>query len=133
MKLLESLVGKVITNIEGDNTNINNSEKLIFHTECGLKYEFYHDQDCCECVLIEDIVGNLDDLIGSPIKMSEYNSSQNTTDCGSETWTFYKFATIKGYVTIRWRGESNGCYSESVSLKVIDADGRCQEEYHNDF
>lgn len=92
-------------------------EELVFTSDSGEKFIFYHSQDCCEYVHIEDIEGNLSDLEGSPLLQAEESSSDAEYAGESGTWTFYKFATIKGYVTVRWLGTSNGYYSEGVSLR----------------
>src|SRR5690625_1026902 len=110
------LLGKTIEIIRN-----NDNEELIFDTTSGESYKMYHEQDCCESVYIEEIIGNLDDLLGSPITMAEEVVQDGEgSDWGTSTWTFYKFATNKGYVTIRWLGESNGYYSESVSFRKIE-------------
>jgi len=96
--------------------------------QSGKEFRMYHDQDCdqCEIVSIEDINGDLDDLIGVPLLQAEEVTSHENPegitkkDQDSFTWTFYKFATIKGYVTIRWYGASNGWYSESITIEQIN-------------
>jgi|WetSurMetagenome_2_1015567.scaffolds.fasta_scaffold288365_3 hypothetical protein len=119
------MLGKTITAIRVED------EQIIFTDKDGTQFVFYHDQDCCESVTIEDIIGDLTDLLESPLTTSEeVVHEQNDNPEGTPkkeyheefTWTFYKFATAKGYVTIRWYGESNGYYSESVNIKTIPAD-----------
>lgn len=114
------LLGKTITNIDGLEKE---GLEVIFTCADGKKYKMSHHQDCCENVWIEDISGNVSDLIGYPITMAEEESNSDNPPLGeydeSYTWTYYKLATIKGYVTIRWYGESNGYYSESVDFEEI--------------
>lgn len=50
----------------------------------------------------------------------ETEGEYKTTDWGDEQWTFYKFASAKGYVTVRWYGESNGYYSTSVYFEEVE-------------
>lgn len=113
------LLHKTITNINVDRT----LNEIRFQISDGSIYLLFHEQDCCEIVVIEDICGDLDDLINSPITLAEESTSFPHPESftvkslqGSFTWTFYKLATVKGYVTIRWFGESNGYYSESVQF-----------------
>ena len=102
-------------------------DEIIFDTVDGMAYKMYHIQDCCESVTVEDINGELDWLVGSEILIAEESTSdENPPDAtppeyqDSFTWTFYKIATAKGHVVIRWYGQSNGYYSESVAFFRID-------------
>lgn len=108
------LVGQVLVKVEGDI----GSGTIDFYCEDGSEYQLYHEQDCCESVRVEDIVGDFEDLIGFPILFAredtEYGGSDEYGE--SSTWTFYNIGTNKGVVTLRWLGESNGYYSESVSF-----------------
>ena len=121
-KPFSDLIGKTLVKVE----IIENSE-IVFTTDSGDAYKMFHDQDCCEHVDIESIVGDIDDLIGNPILMAEEATGETAQpECWtpeeyeeSYTWTFYKLGTVKGYVDIRWYGSSNGYYSESVSFVLI--------------
>lgn len=110
---IEELEGKTLVRVE----QLSDPDDYIeFETEDGEVYVMYHSQDCCESVDIEDISGDLGDLIGYPIISAYESSNSGENDWGSETWTFYSVATVKGSVTIRWYGSSNGYYSESVDF-----------------
>lgn len=81
-----------------------------------VRYILYHDQDCCESVTVEEIIGDLEDLENLPLLISREDTNADGPELDEESyqWTFYNFATYKGYVTIRFLGVSNGYYSEEV-------------------
>lgn len=108
-----NLLGKTVIGIEVlERSKEIYQDELLFHCEDGLTMSMTHWQDCCEWVYIEDIVGDLADLIGSPILQAEEVTEENFEREG--LWTFYKLATAKGYVTLRWYGESE-YYSLAVN------------------
>jgi hypothetical protein len=133
------LVGVVLDGVTGKVGD----DALRFTFSDGRTAKMHHSQDCCESVTLIDICGDLDDLVGSPVLYAEEVSdshdkrgiapwqrskSDEFFDAlkddnfrepdDSFTWTFYRIGTVKGAVTLRWLGESNGYYSESVDFDL---------------
>ena len=115
-----------IVKVEGYNKE---SEKLLLYCKNKKVVEFYHEQDCCENVWLEDgdgLASAFDiftDCDWCKLEVVERcNGDEGVLPLDkyddSYTWTFYKFTTNKGYDTIRWYGTSNGYYSESVDFRI---------------
>lgn len=117
---LNKCVGKVVTEVQisGDDATLK--------FEDGSSIYLYHDQDCCETVYIESVVGDVLDLVGEVLMVAEVVDGETPNDFEfgyapeSFTWTFYKFRSRKGEIVIRFLGESNGYYSESVSVRYSE-------------
>ena len=115
--VMPSMVGRTMVSAKGEKGD----DEISFVSSDGYVFKFFHEQDCCEHVRVEDIDGDLTDLLNNPITLAEVaTSADSRPDEWSEswTWTFYKFATVKASITVRWLGESNGYYSESVQAMV---------------
>lgn len=89
----------------------------------GSIFKLSHKIEDNENVYIDDITGDLNDLLGSPILQAEESTniespvwSKKNSGYTSCTWAFYKIATVKGWVDIRFFGGSNSYYSTSVDL-----------------
>ena len=124
--VIKELQGKTFTKVEKNDEHLEN-DTIKFHKSTPNEWTedyvlMFHEQDCCEAVWIESIVGDLSDLENTPILLAEEVVSYSTPEedeanWGTETYTFYKLRTIKGSVDIRWVGASNGYYSEAVSVE----------------
>ena len=114
IKVFESMIGQTIKSIHGGAGD----EEIIFNSPTH-EFILIHNQDCCESVSIEDICGDINDLIGSPLIEAEEVSGETPSgfddkEYESYTWSFYRFGTAKGSIVVRWFGSSNGCYSETA-------------------
>ena len=113
------LKGKTITSIQGINSD---DSDTIITTSDGSIYTLTHIQDCCECVRVYGTVGNIDDILNAEVIIAEDTNpidNPNAPDYKyyeSATWSQFRIGTNKGTFEIWWLGESNGYYSESVSV-----------------
>ena len=113
---VSDLVGRVVTHID-----IADDEMRIT-CEDGSQFLFYHEQDCCENVYICGVDGDPQALVGYQLLMVDESEGDDEPDCEyRESWTAtrFTFRTTNDTLIVRWIGESNGYYSESVDLREI--------------
>jgi len=111
------MIGSILTKITGLEKE---SNEVLIYTKDGYM-RVYHEQDCCETVELEDFEMSAMSLVGGTILSFEEVSGEIPPDDNydSVTWTFYKLETTKGGLWMRWCGESNGYYSESVDIHWV--------------
>ena len=105
----EQIQGMTITAVVYKEVN----ESLLIHLNTHV-LEMLHHQDCCETVYLADVVGSFEDLIGHPLLEVSESIVDIATEDMSSTASYYNFKTIKASVQLRWVGESDGYYSETV-------------------
>ena len=118
---ISDLIGKRIVSVHGLDAG---SERVTIDCDDGSKYSMFHQQDCCESVWLEDVCGDVNDLVDALVidARSENNADSAfpegmVLECGE--WTFYIIQTDKGCVTLRWLGDSNGYYSTDARFERI--------------
>lgn len=118
MKALDisDLVGRVFTGVNVAACSVDDVSvyvSLYAHDACVY---FGHVQQCCESVGLDEVHGDTMDLVGSPVLKATLETGGAEDDNGTSSWAFYHIATMKGYVTFRFGGSSNGYYSEEVCI-----------------
>jgi hypothetical protein len=114
------LKGKTITAINGVKTD---DTLTTITTSDGIVFTLEHEQDCCEDVRVYGTVGNIDDILNAEVTVAEDTTTMDNPNAPdykayeSATWSQFRIGTDKGTFEIWWLGESNGYYSESVSVR----------------
>lgn len=115
--------GKTIQEIRGCKKH--SDEVTIIFTD-GSCLKFYHQQSCCETVLLEDFDITPEWLVNSNIISVEERISRSGEGVKplndwdeSYTWSFYVIKTSSSTMVLRWYGESNGWYSETVNIDYL--------------
>lgn len=101
MAEIQEMIGEIFVSVQGATAG---SERIEFQTEDGRRFCFFHEQDCCEAVAVEEIIGDIGDLLNTPIvSATETSNEEKHPTCHGlvQEWTFYDFRTHKSTVTIR--------------------------------
>jgi hypothetical protein len=122
---IEKIKGQTPIEIDGMHEG---SQEVVIKTKEGGKLVLSDPGDYSTVEIVQ-VDGDPLDLLGLPLEMAEEVSNvepgptdEQLRNDDSFTWTFIKFATVAGYVTLRWYGSSNGYYAEQPSVGYTGPD-----------
>ena len=135
----EYLKGKTIVEVLYDNKPVDLEDQkdevdvdtVRFVLDTGESLVLYHERECCESVWLSDVTGDWRYILNETILFAELTTSSRLTEGADpeeawpdeyENWSFYKLATNRGFITLAWKGVSNGYYSTSVQLEIFNPD-----------
>lgn len=130
MSDLDNIIGSTILAVDGCTVG---SDKVTIHTSKGI-LRLYFDNDyygsCFVDVRVEDITGDLHDLIDGVVSVAEERSDQ-VGDRGDyrTKWTFYTIRTTRGDLDLRWLGKDNGYYGVSVYTNWSEKEEEEEDEW----
>jgi hypothetical protein len=78
-----------------------------------------HVRECEEEVYIANDTESLSNIVGSYLREIRVTTEKKSLENVSTTWTFVNIQTDKDSCNLRWVGESNGYYSETVQVEDI--------------
>jgi hypothetical protein len=123
-KAFDAFAGATIASVSTDAPDTDETIRplLAFHATDGRVLVLGHWQDCCESVYLTNWEGSDGDYItGATFRGAEVRTTRRVTEWGdSTTSTFYEVATSKGSLTLSFQGSSNGYYSESVDVVLLE-------------
>lgn len=91
------------------------------------EFIIYHEQDCCETVSCQGVIGVIPELPFTITKITETDVLSEDDDGVSEEQEYF-FFTNKGDFSVQFSGSSNGYYGTAVSITPIYRDRR---NYYN--
>ena len=123
IQTLEDLEGDTILRVTG---LYKESSEVLFFFEAGV-LRMMHPGVCCSEGLLEDFEGNAEDFIGRPLTKIEVSSnpaSEKNNGNKEYDWTFYKLRSDKGYLDLRWLGNTGrtGMYSSAIDCHWFPAE-----------
>lgn len=120
--------GKTITQVTGA---CQGSTLVLFYLDDGTRVRMTPEYEDYSIVSIEEVVGDIEDLIGTVKQARMACGSLLDAKEGRELWTFYRISTEKGLVTFRWCGASDGYYSVEVKVELDQVPLREVEVFNN--